>query len=106
MVVVAKDQIQIKKQIKLAPSSAKIVGKESFAILDDVAQVLRGMPTLKKLRVEGHTDSVGKDLANLRLSQSRADSVMAQLIKRGIDPGRLEAVGYGEEKPIATNGTA
>jgi outer membrane protein OmpA-like peptidoglycan-associated protein len=106
MVVVKKDKIEIKKQIKFASSSAKIIGKESFAILDDVAQVLQDMPTIKKLRVEGHTDSLGKDLANLRLSQARADSVMAQLIKRGIDPGRLEAVGYGEEKPIASNGTA
>jgi outer membrane protein OmpA-like peptidoglycan-associated protein len=106
MVVVKKDKIEIKKQIKFASNSAKIIGKESFAILDDMAQVLRDMPTIKKLRVEGHTDSLGKDLANLRLSQARADSVMAQLIKRGIDPGRLEAVGYGEEKPIASNGTA
>ncbi|PTL78692.1 OmpA family protein [Vitiosangium sp. GDMCC 1.1324] len=106
MVVVKKEKIEIKKQIKFAAGSAKIIGKESFTILDDVAQVLRDMPTIKKLRVEGHTDSLGKDLTNLKLSQARADSVMAQLIKRGVDPGRLEAVGYGEEKPIANNGTA
>ncbi len=106
MVVVKKDKIEIKKQIKFGPGSAKIIGKESFTILDDVAQVLRDMPMIKKIRIEGHTDSLGKDLANLKLSQARADSVMAQLLKRGIDPGRLEAVGYGEEKPIDNNGTA
>jgi outer membrane protein OmpA-like peptidoglycan-associated protein len=106
MVVVKKDKVEIKKQIKFASGSAKIIGKESFAVLDDVAQVLSDMPTIKKMRIEGHTDSLGKDLANLKMSQARADSVMAQLIKRGVDPGRLEAVGYGEEKPIATNGTA
>ncbi|WNG38737.1 OmpA family protein [Archangium violaceum] len=106
MVVVKKQKIEIKKQIKFAAGSSKIIGKESFTILDDVAQVMRDMPNIKKLRIEGHTDSLGKDLTNLKLSQSRADAVMAQLIKRGIDPGRMEAIGYGEEKPIATNGTA
>jgi len=106
MVVVKKDKIEIKKQIKFGPGSAKIIGKESFAILDDVAQVLRDMPTIKKIRIEGHTDSLGKDLANLKLSQARADSVMAQLLKRNIDPGRMEAVGFGEEKPIDNNATA
>jgi outer membrane protein OmpA-like peptidoglycan-associated protein len=105
MVVVKKDRIEIKKQIKFGTASAKIVGKESFAILGDVAQVLRDMPTLKKLRIEGHTDSVGNDAKNLKLSQNRADSVMAQLIKLGIDPGRLEAVGFGETRPIASNAT-
>jgi outer membrane protein OmpA-like peptidoglycan-associated protein len=106
MVVVKKGKIEIKKQIKFGPGSAKIIGKESFAILDDVAQVLRDMPTIKKIRIEGHTDSLGKDLANLKLSQARADSVMAQLLKRNVDPGRMEAVGFGEEKPIDNNATA
>jgi outer membrane protein OmpA-like peptidoglycan-associated protein len=105
LVVVKKDRIEIKKQIKFGTSSAKIIGKESFAILGDVAQALRDTPAIKKMRIEGHTDSVGNDTANLRLSQKRADSVMAQLIKLGIDPGRLEAVGFGETRPIASNAT-
>ncbi|ATB41585.1 membrane protein [Cystobacter fuscus] len=106
MVVVKRDKIEIKKQIKFASGSAKIIGKESFTILDDVAQVLRDMPTIKKIRIEGHTDSVGKPVNNMKLSQSRADAVMAQLLKRGIDPGRMQAVGYGMEKPLASNLTA
>ena len=64
------------------------------------------MPFIKKVRIEGHTDSNGNDVANLKLSQARADAVMAQLLKRGIDPGRMQAVGYGEENPIAPNLTA
>jgi OmpA-OmpF porin, OOP family len=48
---------------------------------------------------------VGNDTGNLKLSQKRADSVMAQLIKLGIDPGRLEAVGFGETRPISSNAT-
>jgi outer membrane protein OmpA-like peptidoglycan-associated protein len=105
LVVVKKDRIEIKKQIKFGTASAKIIGKESFAILADVAQVLKDTPSIKKVRIEGHTDSVGNDTANLKLSQKRADSVMAQLIKLGVDPGRLEAVGFGETKPIASNAT-
>ncbi|MGZ3461061.1 MAG: OmpA family protein, partial [Archangium sp.] len=101
-----RNKIEIKKQIKFASGSAKIIGKESFAILDDVAQALQDAPFIKKIRIEGHTDSLGKDIANLRLSQSRADAVKAQLLKRGIDPGRMEAVGFGETKPIGNNATA
>ena len=61
---------------------------------------------IKKIRVEGHTDSVGDDAMNLKLSQNRANSVMSALIKRGVDPARMEAIGYGETKPIASNSTA
>ncbi len=105
MVVVKKDKIEITKQIKFGTASAKIIGKESFATLSDVAQVMKDTPSIKHLRIEGHTDSVGNDTANLKLSQKRADSVMAQLIKLGIDPGRLESVGFGETRPIASNAT-
>jgi OmpA-OmpF porin, OOP family len=105
MVVVKKDRIEIKKQINFGTGSAKIIGAQSQAILKDVATVLKDMPVIKKVRIEGHTDSQGADTANLRLSQKRADAVMAQLIKLGVDPGRLDAVGYGETKPIASNAT-
>ncbi len=105
LVVVKRDKIEIKKQIRFGTGSAKIVGRESFAIVGEVAQALRDTPSIKKLRVEGHTDSQGNDVANLRLSQKRADAVVAQLIKLGIDPGRLEGVGFGETKPLASNAT-
>jgi len=72
-----------------------------------VAQVLRANPDIQKVRVEGHTDSQGKDAANLDLSQRRANSVRKRLIeKEGIAPERLEAVGYGETKPVDNNKTA
>jgi len=106
MVVVKRDRIEIKKQIKFKTGSGTIVGKESFEIIGEVAQALRDNPQIKKLRVEGHTDSVGNDASNLKLSQKRADSVTSALIKGGVDPGRLEAVGFGETRPIASNGTA
>lgn len=105
LVTVTKDRIEIKKQIKFATGSAKIVGAESEKILDEVGQALQDNPQIKKIRVEGHTDSVGDDSANLKLSQNRANSVMSALIKRKVDPSRLEAVGFGETRPIASNQT-
>ena len=106
MVVVTKERIEIKKQIKFATGSAKIVGAESEKILDEVALALKDNAQIKKVRVEGHTDSVGDDSKNLKLSQNRANSVMSALIKRGVDPARMEALGFGETKPIASNSTS
>ena len=75
-------------------------------MLDDVAAALKDNAQIKKLRIEGHTDDRGAAASNLRLSQNRADAVRLELIKRGTDPARLEAVGYGEETPIEDNKTA
>lgn len=105
LVTVTKERIEIKKQIKFATGSAKILGAESEQILDEVALALKDNAQIKKLRVEGHTDSVGNDARNLKLSQNRANSVMSALIKRGVDPVRMDAVGFGETKPIASNST-
>ncbi|MEM0933684.1 MAG: OmpA family protein, partial [Bacteroidota bacterium] len=55
--------------------------------------------------VEGHTDSVGSAKTNQRLSESRANSVRDFLVDKGIGADRLTAIGYGEDKPIATNNT-
>ena len=61
--------------------------------------------TALRVRVEGHTDSRGGDSFNLRLSQSRSESVRAYLIRRGVSPDRMEARGFGETVPIADNRT-
>lgn len=60
-----------------------------------------------KVTIEGHTDNVGKESANIKLSQARADSIKNYLVKNfKIDPSRLKAIGYGPTKPIASNKTA
>jgi outer membrane protein OmpA-like peptidoglycan-associated protein len=74
--------------------------------LDKVAEVLQQQSDDKRIVVEGHTDSVGSDDANLRLSQSRADSVRTYLVSRGVKSDRITAVGKGESVPVADNNTA
>jgi outer membrane protein OmpA-like peptidoglycan-associated protein len=61
----------------------------------------------EKLRigVYGHTDNVGSDATNLRLSKDRAASVMAYLAGKGVNRNRLESEGYGETKPVESNDT-
>lgn len=73
--------------------------------LDDVIDLLESEPD-KDIRIEGHTDSTGPSELNLRLSRERAEAVRDALVERGIDPNRLNAVGMGEDFPIATNETA
>ncbi|GEM_PF-1802550 len=103
LIKVTKKKIVIKQKIYFETGKA-IIRPESFPVLDEIAQVLKDNPGLR-IRIEGHTDSVGPASYNLRLSQKRANAVRNYLISKGIDPSRLEAVGYGESRPIAPNTT-
>lgn len=71
--------------------------------LDKVAEVLQQQSDDKKIVVEGHTDSVGSDDNNLKLSQKRAESVRTYLVSKGVQPDRISAVGKGETTPVADN---
>jgi outer membrane protein OmpA-like peptidoglycan-associated protein len=71
-------------------------------ILDEVEKLLRSDPQLR-LTVEGHTDNVGQPGYNRRLSQARAEAVVGALAGRGIAASRLQAVGLGQDRPIADN---
>jgi outer membrane protein OmpA-like peptidoglycan-associated protein len=78
---------------------------ESDTVLDEVVAVLRRHPDWR-LRVEGHTDDVGSEADNLRLSRQRAEAVRAALAQRlGNDGGRLQAAGYGKSRPRESNAT-
>jgi outer membrane protein OmpA-like peptidoglycan-associated protein len=80
---------------------------ESFRILDEIADVLRQHPELQRIRIEGHTDNVGAAAYNKDLSERRAASVVRYLVERGgVPKERLEAKGYGFERPVASNATA
>ena len=102
-VTITAEQIKIDEQIKFKFNSDEIL-PVSHAILDDVAKVLESYPNMK-IRVEGHTDSVGSEIYNLKLSKRRAAAVRSYLIGVGIDGDRLTSVGLGESQPIDTNET-
>jgi OOP family OmpA-OmpF porin len=77
---------------------------KSFPSLDRVADLL--VSKNFSLKLAGHTDNVGSDEANMKLSKDRAESIKAYLVSKGVNASRVEATGYGESQPIATNKTA
>lgn len=81
-------------------SGRGVIKPESDALLEEIAEILAEHPEVERLRIEGHTDSQGPARDNLSLSQARADAVRARLVSLGIAPDRLEAIGYGEERPL------
>ncbi|MEC9364185.1 MAG: OmpA family protein [Pseudomonadota bacterium] len=86
-------------------NDSAVLADESRDILDGVADSLKSQPNVR-VEIGGHTDSMGNDTYNDSLSQQRAESVRQYLISRGVEAGRMEAMGYGEFKPIASNETA
>jgi len=77
---------------------------DSYPELERLLKLLTDMPTLK-IEISGHTDNIGAAAYNQTLSQARAKSVVDYLIGKGIRADRLTFVGYGFDKPIATNDT-
>ncbi|MBN2730771.1 MAG: OmpA family protein [Bacteroidales bacterium] len=80
----------------LTPSSKKV--------LDEFIEFLNENPNIK-VAIEGHTDDLGPDQANLVLSQNRAKSVYDYLVANGVSASRLGSKGYGESRPVASNDT-
>lgn len=97
-------KIEITEKVMFEYDKA-VIKVDSHGLLNDVAEVMKEHADIQKVRIEGHTDSDGTDDYNKKLSQDRADAVKAFLVGVGIDENRMEAVGLGEEKPIADNKT-
>lgn len=97
-------KIRIFQQVHFATGSAKVL-PDSFPMLQEIADVLRTNPSIKKMGVEGHTDNKGKAALNKKLSQDRAASVVKWIADHGVESSRLEARGYGQEQPVADNNT-
>ncbi|WP_375435052.1 OmpA family protein [uncultured Hymenobacter sp.] len=85
-------------------SSKAVLTNESMWQLSNVASILKTFPNAK-VRIGGYTDTSGSPLFNLKLSRERAESARATLIKFGVDPNSVEAVGYGSLDNIASNDT-
>jgi outer membrane protein OmpA-like peptidoglycan-associated protein len=101
---VVNGMIKISEQVKFATGSAKIL-KDSDELLGAVADIFLKHPEIKAVRIEGHTDNVGKAAANKALSKARAESVKTWLVKHGIDKKRLSTQGFGPDRPIDDNST-
>ena len=86
-------------------SGSNALSEADQAKLDEVAEILDDNPTLRAV-IEGHTDDRGVLQGNLRLSEERAGAVVTYLVSVGIDPDRLSTIGFGVERPIASNDTS
>jgi len=104
LVVIQRDRIKINDTVYFDFDKATIQPR-SFPLLNQVAKVILEHPEIVSVSVEGHTDGQGPGEYNRRLSQRRSESVRAYLIGKGVAPERLEARGFGEDRPIASNST-
>jgi outer membrane protein OmpA-like peptidoglycan-associated protein len=101
-VVVKKDRIEIKEKIQFDFDKATIK-PESHDLLNEIVGVIKKNPQIKRLSIEGHTDSDGTDKYNQSLSERRAESVRAYLVGQGIGGSMLTSLGHGEARPLADN---
>lgn len=102
VVKIVGDRILILRPINFDSGTATII-PDSMTVVDQIVQVLKGSPELKKILVEGHTDNIGGAAYNLNLSEARAKSVVTALVARGVAPNRLESRGWGLGKPLTNN---
>lgn len=107
------DTLTLEEEIKRGPIVLKgvtfekgksVIRDESFAILDEVISSLKEWPEIR-IEIQGHSDSVGSDAVNMRLSKARARAVRSYFISKGISKDRLRSKGFGETQPVADNET-
>lgn len=98
------DQLVIRLKSMNFPSGRAEVPAASLPVLSKVKDVATGL-NAKEVRVEGHTDSLGSAQVNQSLSEKRAQSIEKYLETNGVSSAAIESVGYGFEKPIASNKT-
>jgi outer membrane protein OmpA-like peptidoglycan-associated protein len=98
-VIVHQGSLEILDKVYFETDKA-IIKPESFPILDAVAATMKGNPDIQLIEVQGHADERGSASHNLKLTDDRAHSVENYLVEHGVDPGRLDAHGYGVTRPI------
>jgi large repetitive protein len=98
-------KIELPENIQFEEGSDRLIPR-SLLLVERVAEKMRANPQVKRIRVEGHTDDVGSSRKNLELSQLRAEAVRSFMIRKGVEPDRLQAVGYGDTHPIDKRKTA
>jgi outer membrane protein OmpA-like peptidoglycan-associated protein len=103
-VEVKADHIVIDQRIQFELGKNDILS-DSNALLDELADVLKANPQIKKVEAQGYTSSEGDKAKNIALSGERAKAVVVALVKRGVAPIVLSSKGFGPEKPLADNTT-
>lgn len=98
------DDLKRGKKINFAYDKAEIRGAESFDLLNALSSAANECPELK-INIEGHTDADGSESYNQRLSEARANLVVAYLSENGVERNRMTATGVGETRPIGDNST-
>jgi OmpA-OmpF porin, OOP family len=98
------ENIELSETVQFETDSAVLLDR-SRTLLDEVVQALNDHPEVKKVMIEGHTDSVASTRHNKKLSEQRVASVKEYLVGKGIDAGRLKTKGFGETRPVASNKT-
>jgi OOP family OmpA-OmpF porin len=102
LVVLTEKEIEINEQVQFEVDRA-VIRPASDALLNQIAQMLKDHPEIKKLEIQGHTDNTGPKQHNKILSGSRAEAVRKALIKRGVKENLLVAKGFGQENPLVEN---
>jgi len=99
-----KGELKLLEPVQFETGTAEIKSS-SYSLLDEVVTVLKDMPDIR-MAVHGHTDNRGAAAYNRELSQRRAQAVVKYLTDKGIPVERLDAKGFGPDRPVATNDTA
>lgn len=97
-------KIELNENVEFKTNSHELANVTD-PVLDEVVQIMKAHPEIVRVRVEGHTDTVGSAKYNLALSDRRAKTVKDYLISHGIESSRLTSKGFGLTRPIATNKT-
>jgi outer membrane protein OmpA-like peptidoglycan-associated protein len=105
LVAIAPRLLELRGKVVFEASQARIQ-QRSFEVLDWVAKVIREHPEIVRVVVGAHTDDRGFADQNRRLTQQRAEAVVRYLVGKGVSEARLEARGYGSERPIDSNATS
>jgi outer membrane protein OmpA-like peptidoglycan-associated protein len=98
-------KIDIEEKVYFDTGKA-VIQQRSHALLDDVARLIVANPQVGVIRIEGHTDDRGSAQLNRRLSLARAEAVRGYLVSQGVDAARLQAQGFGPDRPAQPNTTA
>ncbi len=99
------ERIEIREQVQFDTWKSTL-RRTSYALLDDIAAVLKQNPQVRRVEIQGHTSITRRNRERLGpLSQRRANAVRDYLIEQGVEPDRLVARGYGYKRPVADNST-